>query len=92
MLERVEEIPLDRSTRVRGVAVLDRMNGLNGLILAGPQTFTISSSLEARLLSEKRQNAAEQGKELPTSTLPFDPPAGGLITKRSRQASGAITS
>lgn len=67
MSERPKYIPIARFTEVLGVAADEQLNRRFGLVIAGPQTFNVSSSLEARLLSEKRQNAREQGKELPTS-------------------------
>lgn len=67
MSERLKQIRLAIFTEVRGVAADEQLNRRFGLEIAGPQTFNVSPSLEARLLREKRQNAAEQGKELPTS-------------------------
>ncbi len=64
---RPEKIPLARFTEVRGVAADEQLDRRFGLEIAGPQTFTISPDLKTLLLREKRQNAAEQGEELPTS-------------------------
>ena len=66
MTERVKKMSLDTFTAIRGVVALAQINRLDGLFLAGPQTFKKHSSLKARLLWEKRQNAREQGEELPT--------------------------
>lgn len=67
MSERPKQIPIAKFTEVLGVAADEQLNRRFGLEISGPQTFTVSSSLEARLLREKRQNAAEQGEELPIS-------------------------
>ncbi len=67
MVEPIQIFHLDISTDIPGVVAFAQQNRLDGLLHASPQTFTVYSDIEAFLLREQRENARQQGLEMPTS-------------------------